>query len=174
MRGIRCDRDANEWAVQRNDRIDRSDADHSSGWRYLARVPGAVTMPKTPTNRERLLNRGLTLIEVLIASVILGLLAGGTLMVFVTAVRISKATGVNQQTIFSAQQTIERYRNKIACRQGGEGATDAWYDGPTADCLPNPPGGSQVDAVTGATYQVSPVDCAGTLGDCLQVTVTQS
>ena len=117
--------------------------------------------------------RGMTLIEILVALVILGVLAGGTLMVFLTAMRISKSTGVDHQKIFLAQQTIERFRNKIACRQLGEGAGDTWYDG---TCAPDPPVGPQADAVTGATYEIAPVDCDGVagVGDCLQVKVTKN
>lgn len=120
-------------------------------------------------------SHGFTLIEVLVAMVILGILAGGTLLVFVTAIQISKETGANQTIIFSAQQTAERFRNKIACRQLGETASDTWYDG-SAACNAAAPAGPQTDPVTGATYEVTPVDCDGdgTVGDCLEMKVTKN
>ena len=116
----------------------------------------------------------MTLIEILMALVVLAVLAGGTLMAFVTAIRISRASGTGQATIFLAQQTAERFRNKIACNQG-EPASDTWYDG-TAACDAAPPVGPQIDPVTGATYEVTPVDCDGVggPGDCLQVQVTKN
>ena len=132
-------------------------------------MPGALSMDTTPTNH------GLTLIEVLVAMVILGVLAGGTLMVLLTAIQISKQAGLSQSTIFLAQQTTERLRNKIACRQLGEAASDTWYDG-SPTCDPTPPVGVQTDVVTGATYEVTPVDCDGVggPGDCLQLQVTKN
>jgi len=118
---------------------------------------------------------GFTLIEALVAMVILSLVAGGTLLVFLTAVRISKQTGMNQATIFLAQQTTERFRNKIACRQLGEAASDTWYDG-SAACSAAAPAGQQTDPVTGATYEVTPLDCDGVggVGDCLEMKVTKN
>ena len=131
-------------------------------------MPRAVIMDRSFTRH------GFSLTEVLVALVILSVLAAGTLMAFVAAIRISRASGTGQATIFLAQQTAERFRNKIACNQGGP-ATDTWYGG-TATCDPTPPVGPQADPVTGATYEVTQVDCDGDgiPGDCLQIQVTKN
>lgn len=132
-------------------------------------MPGALNMDKMPTSH------GLTLIEVLVAMVILGILAGGTLMVFLTAIQIAKQAGISQATIFLAQQTAERFRNKIACQQPSEAASDTWYSGGPV-CAPVPPVGEQTDLVTGATYEVTPADCDEDtfVGDCLRMRVTKN
>jgi prepilin-type N-terminal cleavage/methylation domain-containing protein len=124
---------------------------------------------------KRSTTHGVTLIEILVAMVILGVLAGGTLMVFLTAIQVAKQAGIGQGTIFLAQQTAERFRNKIACQQLGEAASDTWYGaGPV--CAPTPPVGAQTDLVTGATYEVTPVDCDGDaiVGDCLEMRVRKN
>jgi len=103
--------------------------------------------------------RGVTFLEILIASLITALVVSGTMMAYVTAVKISReAVFVSEATAF-AVQTMERFRNRMAC-------DDAWLDpdtcGPglglpnvwTADVLPGGaqgstlPGGARVYKVT--------------------------
>jgi Tfp pilus assembly protein PilV len=115
------------------------------------------------------------MLEVLIASVTLAMVAGGSMSAFITAVRISRDGGVSSENAFLAQQTMERYRNKIACRQTAESGTDTWY-GPGAGCAAAPPVGAQTDAISGADFTVTPIDCDGVAGpgDCLEMQVTKT
>lgn len=71
-------------------------------------------------------NQGLTLIEIVIASIIGGLIAAGTMQAFIAAIRISRLGSQNSQVAFLAQETIERLRNNIACDNAG------WFN--PADC----------------------------------------
>jgi len=59
---------------------------------------------------------GFTLVEVLVASVIASVVAGGTMMAFVTAARINSTQSNPEMTEASgyAQQTVERFRNLVA------------------------------------------------------------
>ena len=118
-----------------------------------------------------MLDRGMTLIEIIVASVIGLLIAGGALMVFVTATRISGRSSTDAP--FVAQQTLEAFRNLIACED------QTWFDPSncTATSLPAPwtphtplPGGTKA---TARDYQVTAVDCDGVggPGDCFQVQV---
>jgi prepilin-type N-terminal cleavage/methylation domain-containing protein len=129
--------------------------------------------------------KGMTLVEILVAAVLVSLIAGGVLIAYLTAIRISKGSSVETDAAFLGQQTIERFRNHVAC-------DDSWYTGPgpgpecTADTsdpdLPTAwrndpdgiPAGSQLAQLSGSrTYQVTPADCDGVggAGDCLQVEV---
>ena len=60
--------------------------------------------------------RGFTLMEVLVSSLIVAAIAGGSMMAFVTAARIIRA--VNGPTFAEgnqlASETLERMRNRIA------------------------------------------------------------
>ena len=72
--------------------------------------------------------RGLTLVEIVAASVIGALVAGGTMMAFVTAQKLTQIASTQVEATYYSQQTLERFRNKIACRQAGEGSGDTWFD----------------------------------------------
>ena len=123
---------------------------------------------------------GMTFIEVLVSAVIAALVVGGTMTAFVTAVNISlgfRGRGPINQAKAAAfnQQTLERFRNKIACRQASESSADTWYD---ASCAAAPPPGDQQDPLPpGALpagsrqYTVTPLDCDGVMGSeaCLQM-----
>ncbi len=86
--------------------------------------------------------RGMTLIEVVIASMITVVVAAGTMTAFVTAVRISRSVGGSETATFQAQQTIERFRNHIGC-------DDPWFD--PASCV------GKAQAVGGAVaYSFTP------------------
>lgn len=126
--------------------------------------------------------RGITLIEMLAAAMILSMLAGGTLMGFATASRISTQTSGRTEAGYLAQQTLEKYRNRVACAltSGEASSKTAWYD--DIACAPNVPPGTQVEGIPATTppstassrkYWVSPVDCDGVggAGDCLEVRV---
>ena len=119
--------------------------------------------------------------EIMVSTVIGGLMAGGVMLAFLTSMKLSGGASNIAEAAFYTQQTLERFRNKIACRQTGEGATDTWYDtscnpaspidaGPQNDVLP---GTAPIKVNFGATrqYQVTSVDCDGVggAGDCLQV-----
>ena len=123
--------------------------------------------------------RGVTLVEVLIASVIAAVVAAGTATAFVASARMTAAQsnpGTAEAGVY-ARETAERFRNRIAC-------DDPWFD---AACQPaNLPGGWQPDPLpdgagtdsilmTGARrcYQMTPQDCDGVggAGDCLAVQV---
>ena len=112
--------------------------------------------------------------EVLAASLITALLAGGVIMSFLAAVRISERPAAAVEAASYAEQTLERYRNMVACDNS------TWF---TPACAPklglplNDPdviAGGPLQAL-GATrnYTVTPDDCDGdgTLGDCFKVTV---
>jgi len=118
--------------------------------------------------------RGVTLIEILVASLIGALLAGGTMMAFVMARKLGQGSARTAEATPFAQQTIERFRNMIAC-------DGAWFNssncssGPslptnwTSDPLPT---GSPLLALGGTRqYKVTPKDCDGdgTSGDCFEV-----
>ena len=126
-------------------------------------------------------NRGFTLMEILAASVIASVVAGGTLAAYVAAARMTRAqsnTG-NAEAAVYARETAERFRDMIACdgnwftADAACAPTPAMPGGWTADPLPAA-GGTQSILVTGARrcYRVVPQDCdGGGAGDCFQVDV---
>ena len=138
----------------------------------------------------RQVQRGITLIEILVAAVIAAVVVGGTMTAFLSATKVSKISSEEVGSAADAQQTIERVRNKSACRQSTELATDTWFD---SACAPAAPSGLKDDGDTsgssdisvsskipGATrqYEVVAADCNGNglttdgIDDCLQVTST--
>lgn len=130
--------------------------------------------------KSRQSHRGFTFIEVLVASVIVALMAGGTMLAFLLAANLTQGSSTLGDAGFFNQQTLERFRNKVACRQPGEIASDTWFDASCAPALPAPdspdtlPSGPLKDKFAGTrTYTVTPVDCDGVggPGDCLSVMV---
>ncbi|MBI3330930.1 MAG: prepilin-type N-terminal cleavage/methylation domain-containing protein [Candidatus Omnitrophica bacterium] len=125
--------------------------------------------------------QGFTLAEVLVASVITAVVAGGTATAFVAAARMTRAQsnpGTAEASVY-ARQTAERFRNRMAC-------DDPWFDaacqptnipsGWNADPLPSPTAaGSESVLKTGARrcYRITPQECDGAppSGDCLGVEV---
>ena len=123
--------------------------------------------------------RGMTLLEIIIAALLGVVVAGGMMLAFTSAQKTSAgAVGVVEASDF-AQQTLERFRNKIACDDPDwfnasdctvnfGGLPSVW----TNDGLPASPGALSVIG-QGATrqYRVTQADCDGdgTQGDCLQV-----
>ena len=133
----------------------------------------------------RLWRRGVTLLEVLIASSIGVVIAGGVMLALTTSKKVSmRAAGVVEAAGF-AQQTIERFRNKIACDdpnwftaatcQAGAGLPTIWTNDPAdsaGDGLPNSPGPLSMIGQGGRRqYRVTSLDCDGDgmSGDCFQV-----
>ena len=127
--------------------------------------------------------RGMSLLEVLVASVIAAVVAGGTAVSFAAAARMMYAPG-NSRTVEAigyARETAERFRTRVACDGVWFAAdaacaptaalTGAW----TPDSLPAPTPGVELLLATGARrcYQVTPQDCDGDgdVGDCLAIQV---
>ncbi len=124
--------------------------------------------------------RGLTLVEVLVASVIAAVAVAGTAAAMVAAARMTRAQsnpGTAEASVY-ARETAERFRNRVAC-------DDPWFD---AACQPVMPGGWLADPLpapaaagsesilkTGARrcFRITPQECDGVLpvGDCLAVQV---
>lgn len=124
---------------------------------------------------------GFTLAELLIGSLIGSLVAGGTMMAFVTAARLNWQQGNPRTTEASllAQETLERYRNHIACDGGwfdiatcapNASLPTAW----TTDALPDPASGGSETILGPAAkrcFRVTQEDCDGAsgVGDCFAV-----
>lgn len=123
--------------------------------------------------------RGMTLIEIVIAALVGVVIAGGTMLAFTTAQKTSGAAVGSVEAADFAQQTLERFRNKIACDDPD------WFN--QADCAANDGGlptvwtTDSLPASTGAfsmigqggmrQYRLTKVDCDGdgAPGDCFQV-----
>ena len=124
---------------------------------------------------------GFTLIEVLAASIVLALLAAGTLLAFLAATKISAQSHQNAEAAYLAQQTLERYRNQIACDShdfdGVPEPAEEWVDD---DCnsvanFTKIDGGQPPPGYTQRDYQVQAQDCTGdNVNDCFLVTATIS
>lgn len=130
------------------------------------------------------MQHGVTLVEVLIAAMVGVVIAGGTMLAFVTAKKVSTGAAGAVEAADFAQQTIERFRNKIACDdpswfdaatcRSGAGLPTAWTKDPAGagTGLPDSPGLlSMIGQGGDRQYKVTPVDCDGdgTIGDCFQV-----
>ena len=123
---------------------------------------------------QRETERGVTLVEILVASIVGVLLAGGTMMAFVMSKKVSANAAGRVEAADLAQQTLERFRNRVAC-------DDAWFNPSTCVSGPGLPAGWTSDVlpvsssllVQGGTrqYRVTPKDCDGdgATGDCFQV-----
>ncbi len=119
--------------------------------------------------------RGVTLIEILAASLIGALLAGGSLIAFTASALMTRESVTMVEASDYAVQTIEAYRNRIAC-------DDVWFDA-SCNLLPQawapdapafPAGQSALQPFFfDRQYQVVPLDCDGVggTGDCYQVDV---
>ena len=111
--------------------------------------------------------KGGTLMEVLVS---------GLMAAFITAIRLSSHGQTYVDAASLAQQTLERFRNRIAC-------DDPWFN--AATCTPGALPTNAPHSLAGTTlgdpiyagtrdYTVTPVDCDGDLvpGDCFQVVTT--
>ena len=125
--------------------------------------------------------RGLTLVEVVIASLIASIVAGGTLTAFVASSRMmgSQDLVTNAEASALAQETIEQFRNRVTAIQAdmdwwAAQAASTANDGWVAELLPPSVGGteSKLDAATSKRcYRVRVADCDGVggPGDCYAV-----
>ena len=130
-----------------------------------------MSRPSAP-NLASAWERGMTLIEVLAAAVIGTVLVGGVMAAFLTAMRLGQQGGGTSEAATYAQETLERYRNHIACDDA------AWFN-PATCAFVGPIAGSPVPALPGGalfggatrTYSVAAADCDGVggAGDCFKV-----
>ena len=119
--------------------------------------------------------RGFTLLEVLVASAIMSVAAGGTMVAFIAAGRMMRAQSHpdTAEAVGYAQETMETLRDNIACQP-------PWFD---AACTPTLPVGWQADPLPGPAstntilaaaarrcYRVTQQNCAAA-GDCFAVEV---
>lgn len=128
--------------------------------------------------------RGVTIMEVIVASVLASFLAIGVMMAFMASTKGTGRASTRGQAMFYVEQTLEGYRNHIACRQGNEAKGDSWYN---TNCKADPPTGWVAEAMPtdadvvkfpNATrqYKAEPADCDGVngTGDCMKLTVKVS
>lgn len=128
--------------------------------------------------------RGLTLVEIMIAALVGVVVAGGTMLAFTTAKKVSVGSSGTVEAADLAQQTIERFRNRIACDDPWFAAANCGIDptaltdwtvdpdaGNIANGLPASPGSLSVIGQGGMRqYRVVAADCDGAPGDeCLKV-----
>ncbi len=127
---------------------------------------------------RRRADQGMTLIEVLAASVIGALLAAGTILALVMGVKLSRASVTSSDASAYAAQTIERNRNRIAC-------DDAWFNSGCTYAGPGPsveqpdapalPTDSSLEPLPDVNrrFTMEPKDCDGVdgPGDCYLMTV---
>lgn len=114
---------------------------------------------------------GLTLVEVVIASLVASIVAGGTLMAFVASTRMTTAQDLmtNAEASALAQQKIEEFRNHVAEDDNwlATEATKGWV----VQTLPGG-GGTESNLNPGPNarycYRVTAEDCDGVggTGDC--------
>ena len=135
--------------------------------------------------RRQLRDNGFTIIETMVASVIASVVAGGTMMAFVTAARINRmqnAPALVEATLL-AEQTLERHRNDVFPNS----PFLALGDSPTTWNTWNPENPPGAGTGAGGTesilymnnyparrcFQVHQEDCDndGTAGDCYAVRV---
>ena len=121
---------------------------------------------------------GVTLIELLVASVMVALLAGAMLVAFLTSARMSSQSTQHTEAASLLQQTLERFRNQVACDNNADvpnatplSTVKHWFEPNclssadfTADDLPLPSDYTQRD------YTVQAANCDGIPGpDCFKV-----
>ena len=131
-------------------------------------ISGSTTMLTVSMTRRE---RGYTLIEVLVASLIASFVAGGTMMAFTTAARINRQQGspVVAEATQLAQQTLEKFRNQVAADSTflqtadvGGWITDDPQANPSTESIVNAPNNTK------RCYKVTAEDCDGdgATGDC--------
>ena len=123
--------------------------------------------------------QGLTLVEVVIASLVASIVAGGTLMAFVASTRMTTSQDLmaNAEASALAQETVEQFRNRVTANpadvmwwqtQAALTANDGWV----AEPLPATGGtASKLNAGAKRCYRVRAADCDGVggAGDCYAV-----
>ena len=116
----------------------------------------------------------------MLASVITSVVAAGTMMSLVAAARMQADPNAPQtvEAADFAQQTIERFRSNIACRQPGD--PTGWFDATCAATLPvgwqdDPiPAGAATESILPAERRycvqpTPPAECAA--GNCYTIQV---
>lgn len=102
-------------------------------------------------------NQGLSLIEILAASIIGAVVAGGTMTAFVMAAKLATQTAPSTlQSSYRVQQGLEKFRNHIAC-------DSSWFDpscGPVSPVIAAEPVSLQGSPAT-RSYTVTPIDING-------------
>jgi len=132
---------------------------------------------------SRKTRHGVTLMEIVAAALIGALIAGGALMAFVMAAKVSRSSSDTIEAASFAQQTLERFRNNIACdgtwfdsttcTSGGGLPTALTFD-PDDPASNGLPAGAPLLKFSGTRrYQVTEADCDGVggVGDCFKVMV---
>ena len=115
----------------------------------------------------------MTLLELTAAAVLGSLIAGATMMAFMTATKVSRQSSTNRDLMPAVQETLEKYRNRIAC-------DDPWFN--LATCVmaaqnavnePAPLAPSLLAMGGTRDYTMTPADCDGdgTVGDCYRASV---
>jgi prepilin-type N-terminal cleavage/methylation domain-containing protein len=126
--------------------------------------------------------RGMTMIEILVASVVAAVVAGGTMAGFIAAARMTRAQSNTQlaEAAGFAQESLEKNRNMIACDSPwfnvatctpAGGMPTVWMDDPIVggagtDSIVNGPGAQR-------RFCMIPRDCDGDAvnGDCFEALV---
>lgn len=109
------------------------------------------------------MERGVTLVEVLVGGLIGSVLVAGVMSAFLTAIRINRLGDTHAEAAALAQQELEKFRNNVACDDPVlfSGACTA---GSTSGSETLPSGETR-------TYTIDPADCDGVggVGDCFKV-----
>ncbi len=98
----------------------------------------------------------MTLVEVIAAAVISSLVAGGALAALTTAVRLAQHSSERMQVGQLAQQTLEKFRNHVACDDPWYGPNCAPVSFPWTLDDPSPGTPSYPSYVTSRQYKVTP------------------
>ncbi len=139
----------------------------------------SALMQKQPfftSMRRRHRQKGVTLVEILISSVIGALIAGGTMTAFMLAARNTRASMGHADMAALFQESFEKIRNSVSCENS------LYFDGscnpvtvPGAndnDPIPASHPFKQWDPAATRTVDVEAYDCDGLPGnDCLKVIV---
>ena len=147
-----------------------------------------VLLTNRPADDFMTKRAGLTLIELLVASMVVALLAGAMLIAFLTAAKISSQSNQNTEAAYLAQQTVERFRNQVACDNTadvsgaqGDPTKRHWFDAGTCKSAANFSNTADPDPDPNHTYTVEAQDCdnedhddnlATGVADCFKVTAT--
>ncbi len=121
--------------------------------------------------------RGTTLLELVVAAILIAFVAGGAMLAFIMAAQFSQRSPNKVEAIQYTQETIERMRNQVACDNG-------WFNPTTCAAVVNigtptpvPDPVQPPNAKFTRTYTVIAMpQCGGTAGlpDCIQVTAKVS
>ena len=128
--------------------------------------------------------KGFTVMEVLVASIIGSVVAGGTLMAFVAAAKMTdrQSNPATEEAMDYAQQVLEQLRNAVDVNPRPNATFAAlaglgWIDA----LFPVPPGQAGTETIQNMSgsppvspkrkFCVKPQTCGGAVGDCYSVLV---